>query len=77
MKVATVILVAIGGALATIGLLQISGLALFGALSASVATAARRPRRVTSWIPAAIIFAAIITVILADQLGIGTHHAGA
>jgi hypothetical protein len=76
-RIATVILVAIGGALATVGLLQISGLALFGALSASLATGARRPRRVTSWIPAAVILAAIVTVILADQLGIGIHHAGA
>ncbi|HEX4057764.1 MAG TPA: hypothetical protein VHX87_05555 [Galbitalea sp.] len=77
MRVVTAVLVALGGALATIGLLQISGLALFGALSASIATASRAPRRLTSWIPAAIIFAAIVTVVLADQFGIGTHHDGA
>jgi hypothetical protein len=76
MRVVTVVLVVIGGALATFGLLQISGLALFGGLTASVATAARSPKRVVSWIPAAIILAAIASLVVADQF-VGTHHAGA
>jgi hypothetical protein len=71
------VLVAIGGLLASIGLLQISGLSLLGALAASVATATQKPRRVTSWIPSAVIVSAIVTVILADQIGVGTHHQGA
>lgn len=77
MRVASTVLVAIGGFLASIGLLQLSGLSLLGALSAAVATATRQPRRVASWIPSAVIVAAIVTVTLADQLGTGTHHAGA
>ena len=77
MKIASTVLVAFGGGLASLGLLQLSGLALLGALGASVATAARNPRRIVSWIPSAIILAAIVTVILADAIGIGTHHDGA
>jgi hypothetical protein len=77
MRLVTLVLVAAGGVLASIGILQISGLALFGALSASIATAARKPRRVSSWIPSAVILAAIVTVVLADRFGIGTHHDGA
>jgi uncharacterized membrane protein len=65
MRVVSTVLVGIGGALASMDALQLSGLALFGALSASVATAAGQPKRVTSWIPAAIILAVIVTVILA------------
>jgi hypothetical protein len=75
-RVITLVLVAIGGFLASIGFLQLSGLSLLGALSASVASATRNPRRVASWIPSAIILAAIVTVILADQIGVGTHHQG-
>jgi hypothetical protein len=74
-RVITIVLVAIGGFLASIGFLQISGLALFGALSASVASASRHPRRVTSWVPSIIIVAAIVTLIIADQFA-GTHHQG-
>jgi hypothetical protein len=74
-RIITLVLVAVGGFLASIGFLQIGGLALFGALSASVASASRRPRRVTSWIPSAVIVAAIVTVIIADQFA-GTHHQG-
>lgn len=77
MRIATAILTMIGGALAAIGILQVSGLALLGALAASVATATDRPRRVTSWLPPAIIVVAIATVSLADLIGVGTHHAGA
>ena len=77
MRVATVVLVAVGGVLATIGLLQMSGLALFAGLAASVASASRQPKRWTSWIPSAVIVVAIGTVILADLIGIGTHHQGA
>ena len=77
MRVATVVLVAVGGLLATVGLLQMSGLALFAALAASVAAASKNPRRWTSWIPSAVIVIAIGTVILADLIGIGTHHQGA
>jgi hypothetical protein len=32
---------------------------------------------VSSWIPSAVILAAIVTVVLADRFGIGTHHDGA
>jgi predicted benzoate:H+ symporter BenE len=67
----------IGGALAAVGILQVSGLALLGALAASVAAASDRPRRVASWIPPAIIVVAIATVSIADLIGVGTHHAGA
>ena len=77
MRVATVVLMVIGGVLAAVGILQVSGLALLGALAASVATASEHPRRVTSWIPPAIIVVAIATLSLADLVGVGTHHAGA
>ena len=77
MRVTTLVLVAVGGLLATIGLLQMSGLALFAALAASVATASRNPQRWTSWIPSAVIVVAIGTVILADLIGVDTHHQGA
>jgi hypothetical protein len=70
-------LVATGGFLASIGLLQLSGLALFGALGGSVATAARHPGRFTSWIPSAVIVAAIVTVVIANQFGVGAPHSGA
>jgi hypothetical protein len=73
----TIVLVAVGGVLATVGLLQISGLALFAALASGAATASRNPRRWGSWIPCAVIVAAIVTVILADLIGVGTHHRGA
>jgi hypothetical protein len=72
----TLVLVAVGGVLAAGGFLQISGLALFAALAGSVASASRRPRRWTSWIPSAVIVVAIGTVILADLIGVGTHHQG-
>lgn len=77
MRVATLLLVAVGGLLATIGILQLSGLALFAALAASVASASRRPKRLASWIPPAVILVAIGTIVLADLVGAGTHHAGA
>jgi hypothetical protein len=70
-------LVAAGGLLAAIGLLQMSGLALFAGLAASVASASKRPKHVASWIPPAVIAAAIGTVVLADLIGVGTHHYGA
>jgi hypothetical protein len=76
-RIITIVLVAVGGFLASIGILQISALALFGALAGSVATATQKPRRILSWIPSAVIVAAIVTVILADQFGVGTHHQGA
>jgi hypothetical protein len=75
--VITTILVLIAGGLASIGLLQASGIALLAALAASVATATQRPRRIVSWIPPMVIVVAIVTVALADVIGIGTHHAGA
>lgn len=77
MRVVTLVLVAVGGVLAAAGILQLSGLALFAALVASVATASGRERRVVSWIPSAVIVVAIGTVILADLIGVGTHHTGA
>jgi hypothetical protein len=77
MRVVTIVLVAVGGVLAGVGVLQTSGLALLGALAASVATASRNPRRPTSWIPPAVIVVAIGTVILADLIGVGTQHQGA
>jgi hypothetical protein len=77
MRVVTLVLVAIGGLLAAVGVLQLSGLALFAALAASVATASRQPKRPASWIPSAVILVAIGTIILADVIGVGTHHAGA
>jgi hypothetical protein len=77
MRVVTLVLVAVGGLLAVVGALQMSGLALFAALAASVATALRNPRHWTSWIPSAVIVIAIGTVILADLIGVGTHHQGA
>lgn len=77
MRVVTLVLVAVGGLLASVGILQLSGLALFAALAASVATASGQARRVESWIPSAVIVVAIGTVILADLIGVGTHHAGA
>ena len=77
MRIITLVLVALGGVLASIGILQIGALALFGALAGSIATATQRPRRIASWIPSAVIVAAIVTVILADQIGVGTHHHGA
>jgi hypothetical protein len=73
----TTVLVLIAGALASFGLLQASGITLLAALATSVATATKRPRRVTSWIPSLVIVIAIGTVILADLVGVGTHHAGA
>ena len=76
MRVVALVLVAVGGFPASIGVLQASALSLLGALAASVATAAFKPRRVTSWIPSAVIVAAIIVVILADQIGIDTHRQG-
>jgi hypothetical protein len=77
LRLVSSVLVATGGFLASIGLLQLSGLALFGALGGSVATATRHPRRVTSWIPSAVIVAAIVTVVIAEQFGVGTQHPGA
>jgi hypothetical protein len=74
-RVITLVLVAVGGFLASVGFLQLSGLSLLGALSASVASASRNARRWTSWIPSAVIVAAIVTVIIADQF-VGTHHQG-
>ena len=65
MRVTSTVLVAIGGVLASIGLLQLSALSLLGALSATVATATRHPRRATSWIPSVVIVAAIVAVSLA------------
>jgi hypothetical protein len=76
-RVVTLVLVAVGGLLAAIGLLQMSGLALFAGLAASVASASEQPKRVTSWIPPLVIAVAIATVILADLIGVGTHHHGA
>jgi hypothetical protein len=76
-KAITIVLVAVGGGLASIGLLQMSGLALFAAFASSAATASRSPRRWVSWIPCAVIVVAIGTVILADLIGVGTHHHGA
>lgn len=76
MRVVTLVLVAVGGLLAAIGFLQMSGLALFAGLAASVASASKRPKRVASWIPPVVIAAAIGTVILADLIGVGTHHHG-
>jgi hypothetical protein len=76
-RVVTLVLVAVGGVLAALGILQISGLALFAGLAASIASASRRPKRVSSWVPPAVILVAIATVILADLIGIGTHHDGA
>ena len=75
--VLTTVLVLIAGGLAGIGLLQASGITLLAALATSVATATKRPRRVISWIPSIVIVIAIVTVALADVIGIGTHHAGA
>jgi hypothetical protein len=77
MRVATAVLTLVGGLLAAVGILQVSGLALLGALAASVATASNRPRRAASWIPPAFIVAAIAAVSIADLFGVGTHHAGA
>lgn len=77
MRVATAVLAAIGGVLAAAGIPQVSGLALLGALAASVATAARRPRRVTSWIAPSVIIAAIAVLSVADAVGLGTPRAGA
>jgi hypothetical protein len=76
-RVTTLVLVAVGGLLAAVGALQMSGLALFAGLAASVASASRQPKRWTSWIPSAVIVVAIGTVILADLIGVGTHHQGA
>ena len=75
--VITAVLVLIAGGLAGIGLLQASGITLLAALATSVATATKRPRRIVSWIPSIVIVVAIVTVALADVIGIGTHHAGA
>jgi hypothetical protein len=77
MRVVTLVLVAVGGVLAAAGILQLSGLALFAALVASIATATGNAKRVVSWIPPAVIVVAIGTVILADLIGVGTHHTGA
>jgi hypothetical protein len=76
MRIVTLVLVGVGGLLAAVGFLQMSGLALFAALAGSVASASRQPRRWTSWIPSAVIVVAIGTVILADVIGVGTHHQG-
>jgi hypothetical protein len=75
-RVLTAVLVVVGGVLASIGFLQMSGVILFAGLASSVANASRQPRRWTSWIPSAVIVVAIGTVILADLIGVGTHHQG-
>ena len=76
MRVLTSVLVVVGSALASIGFLRLGCAFLVGALASSIATALRRPRRVTSWIAPMVLVANLVTVILAELIGAGTHHDG-
>lgn len=58
------ILVVVAGAFAAFDLLQVSGLALFGALAASIASVAGRPSRGYRWVGPAIVGVAMLTVIV-------------
>ncbi|HEX4399845.1 MAG TPA: hypothetical protein VHZ98_00790 [Galbitalea sp.] len=68
MIVIAAILVLAGGVFAFEGTLQISGLALFAALAASVAWVAGGPVRGPRWAVPAVIGVAMATVILAGFL---------
>jgi hypothetical protein len=68
MTLITAILVLAGGVFAFEGTLQVSGLALFAALAASVAWAAGRPVRCARWTVPAVAGMAMATVILAGFL---------
>jgi hypothetical protein len=69
--VAAVILVVIAGASAFVGLLQISGLALFAAFVSSIASVAGRPTRGARWVGPTVIAVALLTVILAGFVAPG------
>ena len=58
------ILVAVAGGFAVFGALQVAGLALFGALAASIASVAGRPSRGYRWVGPVIVGAAMLTVIV-------------
>jgi hypothetical protein len=68
MTVIAAVLVMVGGVFAFEGTLQVSGLALFAALAASVAWVAGRPVRGARWTVPAVIGTAMATVILAGFL---------
>jgi hypothetical protein len=59
------VLVVVAGAFAYLGMLQISGLALFGALAMSLASVARRPSRGYRWVGPVVVGSAMLTVIVA------------
>ena len=63
--VISAILVAGAGVFAYLGMLQVSGLALFGALAMSIASVAGRPSRGYRWVGPVAVGAAMLTVILA------------
>jgi hypothetical protein len=63
-----VVLVVIAGGCAFVGLLQVSGLALFGALAASIASVAGRSSRGARWVGPVIVGIAMITVVVAEFL---------
>ena len=60
------ILVLVAGAFAAVGMLQVSGVALLGALAMSIASVAGRPSRGYRWVGPTIVGMAMLTVIIAS-----------
>ena len=67
-SVIAALLVVGAGIAAWFGLLQISGVTLFGALAMSIASVVGRPSRGWRWVGPAIVGAAMLTVIVASLL---------
>jgi hypothetical protein len=68
MTVIAAVLVMVGGVFAFEGTLQVSGLALFAALAASIASVAGHRVRGVRWMAPTVVGAAMVTVIVAGFL---------